>query len=135
MPDMAARYQNAVNYWGQTWGGRNDIPVAINGYFFDDIGGTGTPWSGVAKSGWYAKRFTDNLGDAGFAWTQDRQAFIGACVFHTGNDNEVAFRIQLTRQTSTLSMLHAATRNLSFTPPNTILRRMRIQPLSSCWSR
>jgi hypothetical protein len=89
---MVARNQGAVNYWGQTWGNRNDIPVAINGYFFDDLGGTGTPWSGVAKSGWYAKRFTDNLGDAGFAWTQDRQAFIGACVFHTGNDNEVAFQ-------------------------------------------
>ncbi len=91
VPDMAARYQNAVNYWGQAWGGRNDIPVAINGYFFDDSGGTGTPWSGVVHSGWYAKQFTNNLGDAGFAWTHERQAFVGACVYHTGNNNEVAF--------------------------------------------
>ncbi len=91
VPDMASRYQNAINYWGQAWGGRNDIPVAINGYFFDDTGGTGVPWSGVVNSGWYAKRFTDNLGDAGFAWTHERQAFVGACVYHTGNKNEVAF--------------------------------------------
>ena len=88
---MAARYNGAINYWGQVWGKRNDVAVAINGYFFDRDGGTGVPWSGVVNSGWYAHRFTDNVGDAGFAWTQEREAFIGSCVYHTGNKNEVLF--------------------------------------------
>lgn len=88
---MAARYNGAINYWNQVWGNRNDVAVAINGYFFDRAGGTGIPWSGVVHSGWYAKRFTDNVGDAGFAWTHEREAFIGSCVYHTGNKNEVLF--------------------------------------------
>ncbi len=88
---MAARYNGAINDWNQVWGNRNDVAVAINGYFFDRSGGTGVPWSGVVHSGWYAKRFSDNIGDAGFAWTQEREAFIGSCVYHTGNENETLF--------------------------------------------
>jgi hypothetical protein len=98
---MAERYDNAINYWGytepvsntwlQAWGGRNDVAVAINGYYFDRDGGTGVPWSGVVHSGSYDHRFTDNVGDAGFAWTHERQAFIGSCVYHTGNKNEATF--------------------------------------------
>ena len=60
---MFSRYNQAINYWGESWGGRNRVVVAINGYFFD--GSSGTPWSGVANSGWYAKRFDDFVGDAG----------------------------------------------------------------------
>lgn len=30
---MAARYDQAVNYWGGVWGNRNNVAVAINGYF------------------------------------------------------------------------------------------------------
>jgi hypothetical protein len=33
--DMAARSNQAINYWGQTWGNRNRVAVAINGYFFN----------------------------------------------------------------------------------------------------
>ena len=89
---MAARYDNAINYWGQVWGGRNDVAVAINGYFFGEPQEPlGVPWSGVVHSSWYAHRYTDNVGDAGFAWTHERQAFIGSCVYHTGNKNEVLF--------------------------------------------
>jgi len=87
---MAARYNQAINYWGETWGGRNRVVVAINGYFFD--GATGTPWSGVANSGWYSKRFDDFIGDAGFAWTVNRTAHIGSCVYHTGSKNKVVFK-------------------------------------------
>jgi len=86
---MAERYNQAINFWGNTWGGRNHVVVAINGYFFD--GATGTPWSGVANSGWYAKRFDDYIGDAGFAWTLNRTAHIGSCVFHTGGKNVITF--------------------------------------------
>ena len=78
--DMAARYDGAVNYWGQTWGGRNQVAVAINGFFFD--GTTGTPWSGLIQSGWYAKRYTDVQSVDGFVWTLNRQAFIGECTTH-----------------------------------------------------
>ena len=86
---MADRYDQAINYWGNSWGGRNRVVVAINGYFFD--GPTGTPWSGVVNSGWYAKRFDDTIGDAGFAWTLNRTAHIGSCVFHNGGKNIITF--------------------------------------------
>jgi hypothetical protein len=96
---MAARYDDVINYWGytdpvsndrvQAWGWRNDVAVAINGYFFDLA--SGKPWSGVMNSGWYASRFSDSVGDAGFAWTHERQAFIGACVYHTAGKNDVTF--------------------------------------------
>jgi hypothetical protein len=86
---MADRYNQAINYWGNAWGGRNRVVVAINGYFFD--GATGTPWSGVANSGWYAKRIDDYIGDAGFAWTLNRTAHIGSCVFHNGGKNFITF--------------------------------------------
>ena len=86
---MAERYNQARNYWGNSWGERNRVVVAINGYFFD--GATGTPWSGVANSGWYAKRFDDYVADAGFAWTLNRTAHIGACVFHNGGKNIITF--------------------------------------------
>lgn len=89
---MFARYDQAINYWGKTWGNRNRVAVAINGYFF----GTpkepaGVPWSGFVQSGWYAKRFTDTVGDAGFAWSLDRIAYIGKCVYHKGEKNDVTF--------------------------------------------
>ncbi len=88
---MAARYDDVLNYWGQTWGNRNDIAVAINGYFFDND--DGTPWSGVVNSSWYAQRFSDGIGDAGFAWTAEREAHIGSCVIHRANKNVVSFEL------------------------------------------
>ncbi len=89
---MAARYDNAINYWGQAWGNRNDVAVAINGYFFGEPQEPlGVPWSGVVHSSWYAHRYSDNIGDAGFVWTHERETFIGSCVYHTGNKNEVLF--------------------------------------------
>lgn len=86
---MAGRYEQAINYWGQVWGGRNKVVAAVNGYYFD--GATGTPWSGVVHSGWYAKRFTDVVGDAGFAWTLNRNAFIGSCISHNNSKNSITF--------------------------------------------
>jgi hypothetical protein len=77
---MAARYDQAINYWGQTWGGRNQVVATINGFFFDTE--TGTPWQGQIQSGWYAKRFDDFQTGSGIAWTLDRSLFIGGCVVH-----------------------------------------------------
>ena len=78
---MAARYDQAINFWDETWGNRNRVVVAINGYFFNLA--SGEPLSGQIQSGWYAKRFSDYVGDAGFAWNIDRSAAIGKCVYHT----------------------------------------------------
>ena len=88
---MAARYNQAINYWGQapltpTWGSRNDVIVAINGSYYDVP--SGNPWSGMVQSGWYAKRFDDLGGSSGFAWKLDRSAFIGECVDHPGDSDD-----------------------------------------------
>ena len=32
---MAWRYDQAINFWDQSWGSRNDVAVAINGFYFD----------------------------------------------------------------------------------------------------
>jgi len=88
---MADRYDQALNYWGpptipvsQTWGSRNDVVVAINGFYY---GGTeeppGVPWSGQIHSGWYAKRYFEDFQSlSGFVWKMDRSAFIGECISH-----------------------------------------------------
>jgi hypothetical protein len=83
--NMARRYDQAINYWGDVnnrsnnyWGARNHVVVAINGSFVDPI--LGIPDRGVVNSGWYAKRFTDNQNGSGFLWQLDRQAAIGQCV-------------------------------------------------------
>jgi hypothetical protein len=91
---MAARYDDAINFWGQstitrTWGLRNDVVVAINGSYFD--WDSGVPESGQIHSGWYAKRFDDLAGGSGFVWKLDRSAFIGGCVNHEPDNQFVYF--------------------------------------------
>jgi hypothetical protein len=81
---MFANYDQAINYWGETWGNRTRVVAAVNGYYFNLE--SGTPLSGQIQSGWYAQRFSDYIGDAGFAWNLNRDAFIGKCVFHTPRD-------------------------------------------------
>jgi hypothetical protein len=80
---MAERYDQALNYWGESWGSRNDVVVAINGFFYNTS--TGVPRSGQIQTGWYAKRFDDYTGESGFAWRLDRTPFIGGCVIHPEN--------------------------------------------------
>jgi len=77
---MANRYDQAINFWGEEWGGRNQVVVAINGYFYDTE--TGIPWRGQVHSGWYAKRFDELENGSGFAWKLDRSFFLGGCVLH-----------------------------------------------------
>jgi len=84
---MAARHEDAVGFWGEMWGQRYDIVVAINGDFYSG----GVPVSGQLSSGWYAKRFTDFTGGSGFAWQLDRDAFIGECVRHIAHKQKVAY--------------------------------------------
>ncbi len=77
---FAPRYEQALNAWGGTWGNRNQVVVAINGSFYNTS--TGVPESGVVHSGVYTKWYGSLGGGSGFAWTLDRQAFIGQCVYH-----------------------------------------------------
>jgi len=77
---MAPRYDQAINAWGGTWGSRNRVVVAINGSFYNTS--TGVPHSGIVHSGVYTKWYGSLGGSSGFAWTLDRQAFIGQCVYH-----------------------------------------------------
>jgi len=91
---IANRHNQAINYWGKTWGNRNQVVVAINGYFFNNQSSQGTigvPWSGQIHSGWYAKRFDNYVGNAGFSWTLARNAFIGDCVYHIASKQKVTF--------------------------------------------
>lgn len=78
---MADRYDQALNYWGRSWGNRNDVLAAINGYYFDYT--TGIPRQGQVHSGWSAKLFDQcetGTGGSGFAWKLDREVFIGESV-------------------------------------------------------
>ena len=36
--EMAARYDQSISYWGDEWGGRNQVVAAINGFFYDCFG-------------------------------------------------------------------------------------------------
>jgi hypothetical protein len=86
---MAARYDQAINGWGSVWGKRNRVLAAINGSFFELE--TGVPWSGVVHSEWYAKWYGSLSGSTGFAWTNERVAFIGRCIHHRPERQVVTF--------------------------------------------
>jgi hypothetical protein len=70
---MAARYDDTINYYFQTWGQRSDVIAAINGDFWEreSPGGalTGFPTSGQIHSGWFCRRFLGFSGGSGFYWT------------------------------------------------------------------
>jgi hypothetical protein len=87
---MARRHDQAINFWGESWGARNQVVVAINGSFFDYA--TGIPYRGIVHSSWYAKRFDDYENGTGFAWTLDRLPFIGGgCLTHPTDKNVITF--------------------------------------------
>jgi hypothetical protein len=87
--EMAARYDDAINAWGQEWGARNDVIVAINGSFHDLE--SGLPENGMIQGGWYVKRFEDLWGGSGFDWKFDRRAFVGACIDHRPDRQIISF--------------------------------------------
>ena len=89
---MSERYDGTINYWDQTWGNRNQVVAAINGFYFGSpFESDGVPWSGQVYSGWYAKHFTELESTSGFAWNLDRSAFIGECVSHPANKQQVSY--------------------------------------------
>jgi hypothetical protein len=98
---MAARYDQAINYWGQapytpTWGSRNDVVVAINGSYYSHT--TTLIQSGMVQSGWYIKRFDELGGGSGFAWKLNRSAFIGECVKHRPDRQLVSYADDVTQE-------------------------------------
>jgi hypothetical protein len=97
---MAQRYDDAINYWGNGWGNTNKVAVAINGYYFNY--GSGIPKQGQVHSGWYSKLFDpceSGTGGSGFAWTLDRNTFIGESVRNPVR--EIHYIIQEEEQEST----------------------------------
>lgn len=89
---MAQRYDEAINYWGETWGNSNDVVVAINGFYFGpNVEPPGIPWSGQVNSGWYAKHFWELESGSGLAWKLDRSIFIGECISHPANKQLVTY--------------------------------------------
>jgi len=87
--NQASRYDDAINFWDQIWGPRNDVVVAINGSYYNTS--TGVPYSGVIHSGWYAKRYENLTGESGFVWQLDRDAWIGECVTHVAGKQFVTY--------------------------------------------
>jgi hypothetical protein len=92
--EMARRAADAITNWGMaqanpTWGMRGQAVVAINGSYFDWE--SSLSQGGQVQSGWYMQRYQDMGGWSGFAWTLDRQAFIGECVTHLPERQVVAF--------------------------------------------
>ncbi len=74
-PNQAALFDDAMSYWGQDWGHRNDVVVTINGDYWDTS--DYIPLSGQVMTGWGIK----NVGSAAyFGWTQARMpgAAVGA---------------------------------------------------------
>ena len=86
---MAERNDESISYWGEQWGGRNQVVVAINGFFYNLE--TGVPTSGQISSSWYAKRFDERENGSGFVWTLERAAFIGGCVVHNRSRQVITF--------------------------------------------
>jgi hypothetical protein len=91
---MTARTSDALTNWSDSGSsstpGMRGMPVAaINGAYFDWE--TSLPQGGQVQSGWYLQRYQDMGGWSGFAWTLDRQAFIGECVRHLPERQVIAF--------------------------------------------
>ena len=86
---MAVRSEDAINCWGQSWGQRNDVIVAINGSF--EVGGAaaGLIAGGDIYDGWYADRFDDFSGQMGLIWKYDRSYFIGVCPHYSASGQTV----------------------------------------------
>jgi hypothetical protein len=112
---MASRYDDTINDWNSVWGTRGRVIAAINGYYFDPT--TGTPWRGQVQSGFYALRFDDLENGSGFAWTMDRNAFIGECVKHISTKQLVTYQATgVTQQFNGINIPRPADSLILYTP-------------------
>lgn len=84
---QSARVNDAINWWGGSWGKRNTVVCAINGEM------TGASVTGaIANSGWQAKMYDAWGGFSGFGFKTDRTPFIGGCVWQKPADQFVTFQ-------------------------------------------
>jgi len=111
---MVNRYQDGMNYWGQTWGARNQVIAAINGSYFNTT--TGVPFSGVIHSGSYDKRYDNVTSDSGFAWTLNRVAFIGECVSHVNSKQVITYANNNTQNFQGINRERGNNELIIFTP-------------------
>ncbi len=88
VPGMATRYDDTINYWGESWGQRSDVVVAINGDGYTSAPG---PTNGQVISGWQAWRWLEYSGGSGFVYKLDRSCFLGGNV---RNGNVAGFQYQ-----------------------------------------
>ena len=86
---QASEADDALTWWGGSWGKRNDVVIAINGGFFNMT--TGVIDGGLIQTGSYSEWFPDMGGFSGFAWKNDRTPFIGQCIDHTSSTDYVKF--------------------------------------------
>ena len=79
---MANRYNDTIGWWGQSFGQRYQVVAAINGDYWEKVGGvlSGFPTSGQIIGGWVARRFMEYSGGSGFAWGVNRNCFLGGDV-------------------------------------------------------
>lgn len=112
---MANRYNQAINNWGEVWGHRNRVVVAINGYYFDPA--TGVPHRGQINSSWYAKRFDELQNGSGLAWKTDRSVFIGECIKNPADKQVVTFlKTGTTQQINGINQPREADELILYTP-------------------
>ncbi len=80
--NMAKRYDQAVNYWGESWGGRNQVVVGINGFYYgpEIMSHRESPGAGRSSPAGMQRGFM--IIPSGFVWRLDRTPFIGRCINH-----------------------------------------------------
>ena len=114
VPSQASRYDDAIGYWGQTWGTRNDVVVAINGSYYNTS--TGEPYSGVIHSGSYDKRYDNVSGQSGFVWDLNRNANVGECVTHVASKQFVTYATSNTQQFQGINRTRGDNELIIYTP-------------------
>lgn len=74
----SARLDDAINWWGRSWGKRNRVVVAVNGDWTRLGKGppAGQMHGGQVHSGWYCKALHCEYGGGQFVWTHGRVPFI-----------------------------------------------------------
>lgn len=88
VPNMATRYDDTINFWGESWGQRSDVVVAINGDGYTSAPG---PTNGQVITGWQAWRWPEYAGPAGFVYKLDRSCFLSGSV-RNGNTSGMQYQ-------------------------------------------
>lgn len=95
---QSARSDQAIGYWGQSWGSRNAVVCAINGdYETDDP--DGVMLEGMVHSGWYDKQYGIPVcGGVGFGWSLNRVPSMPDTASITASKQLVTYTATLVQQ-------------------------------------